>query len=170
MTTSSLDRIAGPLRVQSDGATTVTYELEALSGGSRCKVLLFSIRVLASSSNCALGLRLAQGPDGASFGAAGSIIPLAACPAPGTTTQRASGTPDTNSDDVLNEWLRPELECGVTSGTADEWAVVEVYARRLGPRQRAGEGPRPMRARREARGVEAPGSIGGGSCGCGPAS
>lgn len=124
-------KIAGPMRVQSNGANTLDYELDPSPGGSRCKVVLYSIKVLQSSGNVSLGLDLRWGPDGDIFSSAPKVvIPLSGPGTPPALVQGASGTPDTNAADVLGEWLRPAVRCGVTQGTADEWAMIEVWETR----------------------------------------
>lgn len=123
-------KVSGPIRIRSDGDTPLSYELDPAPGGSRCKVILWSIKVVQKSQNVSVGLKYATGPDGDVFGPAKTPLALTAPGGVPTVLQAASGTPDTNAADVLGEWIRVTLECGVTTGTADEWALVELWETR----------------------------------------
>lgn len=123
-------KLAGPMRVQSAGATTLNYALDPSPGGHLCKVILWSIKVIQASPNVRLGLKFATGPDGDTFTPNRTAIGDVQPPPPPSTLEGASGTPDTDSSDVLNEWIRASIDCGVESGTADEWAIIEVFETR----------------------------------------
>lgn len=121
-------KISGPFRIQSeDTGTEIHYALDPSSGGSRCKVVLYIVRVVSASSGAKVSISLAQGPDADSFGPRTTLLSATAV-STGDVLQKASGTPDTDADDVLNEWLRPYVGCSATS--TEEWAVVEVWETR----------------------------------------
>lgn len=124
-------KIAGPMRVQATGTQDTDYYLDPSPGGSRCKVILWSIKVIAkSSADVKLGLDYQTGPDGDVFG--GNKPAIALNTVAGTAPlliDGASGTPDTDPADVLGEWVRVRIQAG-TASAGDEWATIEVWETR----------------------------------------
>lgn len=122
-------KIAGPLRIQSNGSTELSYVLDAASGGCLVKTLTYSVKVIQASPNVTIGMSVSYGPDGDLFGPEQEVFAQTAPSEVPGLLGGATGAVDSNSQ-VVGQYIRPTIKCGVSSGTADEWALVEIWETR----------------------------------------
>jgi hypothetical protein len=122
-----LAKIASSIQITSaSNGTGLSYELTARAGGHTTKVANYQIVILQkSSNNVQIGIRLQHGPDGRRF--LDHSIPIAANTPVGAGVVLLNG--DADQTRIIGEWMLPTLTVQ-SSGTTEEWAVVDVYEMR----------------------------------------
>ncbi len=77
---------------------------------------------------CKVGLNVDHGPDGQIYTSFGTVITPTNISTPPALPVGATGTPDTDPNDVIGEWIVPVITVEEnTASSAFQWAVVEIW-------------------------------------------
>lgn len=126
-------KIAGPLRIDSPGASTL-YPLPGRAGGRMCKGVQYMVKIIQSdSTECQIGMDVAHGPDGdvylplkadvIPFTSVGTAYPFALA---GAVGQDQGSSPSS----VVGEWIQPTIKIQDDNQASARWAMVEVWEMR----------------------------------------
>ncbi len=118
-------KIFGPTRMDAPSSADYEYALVPASGGSRCKNVVYAVRIIEKSSDdVRFGLGLEHGPGADLLVAHSTPLAVTTLGATYSAPFALVGATDTGTDGPFGEWLRVVMTCGSVSGSA--WLIAEV--------------------------------------------